>query len=90
MASLLTETLLSNASDIAPSFRRKQLPRGWCATAETRAELNARSWQDIEDARKWVRSAPNDRGLRQSLKATTEQLKHLRVEAVQRFLDDNV
>ena len=28
MASLLTETLLSNAADIAPPFRRKQVPKG--------------------------------------------------------------
>ena len=42
MASMLTETLMSNAADIAPPIRRKQVPRGWCATEETRAELNAR------------------------------------------------
>ena len=63
MASLQTETLLSNVADIAPPIRRKQVPRGWCATEETKAELNAR-WQDREDARKRVSSAPNDRGLR--------------------------
>ena len=38
MASLLTETILSNAADIAPPILRKQVPRGWCATEETRAE----------------------------------------------------
>ena len=42
MTSLLTEMLLSNAADIAPPIRRKQVPRGWCATEETKAELNAR------------------------------------------------
>ena len=42
MTSVLTETLLSNAADIAPPIRRKQVLRGWCATEETRAELNAR------------------------------------------------
>ena len=89
MASLLTETILSNAADIAPPIRRKQVPRGWCATEETRAELNAR-WQDRKDARKWVRSAPNDRGLQQTLKATIKQLKHTRAEAVQRFFEDYV
>ena len=41
MTSLLTETLLSNAANIAPSIRRKQAPRGWCATEKTKAELNA-------------------------------------------------
>ena len=87
MASLLTETLLSNAADIAPPIRRKQVLRGWCATEETRAELNAR-WQDREDARKRVRSAPNDRGLRQALKATIKQLKRTRAEAVQRSFED--
>ena len=66
MASLLTETLLSNAADIAPPIRRKQAPMGWCATEETKAKLNAR-WQNREDARKRVRSAPNARGLRQAL-----------------------
>ena len=50
MTSLLTETILSNAADIAPPIRRKQVPRGWCATEDTKAELNAR-WQDREDAR---------------------------------------
>ena len=40
--SLLTKTLLSNAADIAPPIRRKPVPRGWCATEETKAELNAR------------------------------------------------
>ena len=89
MTSLLTETLLSNAADIAPPIRRKQVPRGWCATKETKAELNAR-WQDREDARKRVRSAPNDRGLRRALKATTKQLKRKRAEAVQRFFEDYV
>ena len=67
MTSVLTETLLWNAADIAPPIRRKQVPRGSCATEETKAELNAR-WQDREDARKRVRSAPNDRGLRRALK----------------------
>ena len=43
MASLLAETLLSNVADIAPPIRRKQVPRSWCATEKTRAELNARS-----------------------------------------------
>ena len=89
MASLLTETLLSNAADIAPPTRRKQVPRGWCATEETKAELNAR-WQDREDARKRERSAQNDRGLRRVLKATTKQLKRTRAEAVQRFFEDYV
>ena len=87
MTSLLTETLLSNAADIAPPIRRKQVPRGWCATEETKAELNAR-WQDSEDARKRVRSAPSDRGLRRALKATTKQLKRTQAEAVQRFFED--
>ena len=89
MASLLTETILSNAADIAPPIRRKQVPRGWCATEETIAELNAR-WQDREDTRKRVRFAPNDRGLRQALKATVKQLKRTRAEAVQRFFEDYV
>ena len=87
--SLLTETLRSNAADIAPPIRRKQVPRGWCATEETKAELNAR-WQDREDARKQARSAPNDRGLRQALKATTKQLKRTRAQAVERFFEDYV
>ena len=89
MASLLTETLLSNAADIAPPIRRKQVPRGWCATEATKPELIAR-WQDREDARKRVRSAPNDRGLRQALSATTKQLKRTRAEAVQRLFEDYV
>ena len=89
MTSVITEALLSNAADIAPPIRRKQVPRGCCATEETKAELNAR-WQDREDARKRVRSAPNDCGLRRALKATTKQLKRTRAEAVQRFLEDYV
>ena len=40
--SVRTETLLSNAADIAPLIRRKQVPRGWCGTEETKAELDAR------------------------------------------------
>ena len=63
------------------------MPRCWCATEETRAELKAR-WQDREDARKRVRSAPNDRGLRQALKATIKELKRTRAEAVQRLFED--
>ena len=86
MTSVLTEKLLSNAADIAPPIWRKQVPRGWCATEQTKAELNAR-WQDREDARKRVRSAPNDRGLRRALKATTKRLKRTRAEAVQRFFE---
>ena len=89
MTSLLTETLLSNAADIAPPIRSKQVPTGWCATEETKGELNAR-WQDREDARKRVRSAPNDRGLRRTLTATTKQLKRTRAEAVQTFFEDYV
>ena len=80
------DALLSNAADIAPPIRRKHVPRGWCATEETKAELNTR-WQDREDATKRVRSAPNDRGLRRALKATTKQLKRTRAEAVQRLFD---
>ena len=79
MTSLLTETLLSNAADIALPIRRKQVPRGWCAIEEVKAELNAR-WQDREDARKRVRFAPNDLGLRRAFKATTKQLKRTRAE----------
>ena len=89
MFSLLTKPLLSNAADIAPPIRRKQVLRGWCATVETKVGLNAR-WQDREDARKRVRSAPNDRGLRRALKAATKQLKRTRAEAVQRFFKDYV
>ena len=51
--------------------------------------MNAR-WQDGEDARKRVRSAPNDRGLRRALKTTPKQLKLTRAEAVQRFFEDCV
>ena len=87
MASILNETLLPHAADIAPPIRRKQVPRGWCATEATKAELNAR-WQDGEDARKRVRSAPNNLGLRRGLKATTKQLKRTRPEAVQRCFED--
>ena len=89
MASLLTEMLLSNAADRAPPIRRKQVSRGWCATEATKAELHAR-WQDREDASKRVRSAPNDRGLRQALTATTKQLNRTQAEAVQRFFEDYV
>ena len=89
MTSLLTETILSNTADKAPPIGRKQVPRGWCATEETRAELNAR-WQDRENARKRVRFSPNDRGLWQALKATIKQLKRTRAEAVQRFFEDYV
>ena len=42
MTSILTETLLSNVAHIVPPIRRKQVPRGWCATEETKSELNAR------------------------------------------------
>ena len=55
----------------------------------TKAELNSR-WQDREDARKRVRSAPNDHGLRRALKAITKQLKRTWAEAVQRFFEDYV
>ena len=65
------------------------MPRGWCATEETKAGLNAR-WQDREDARKRVGSAPNDRGLWRAFKATTKQLKRTRAEAVQRVFEDCV
>ena len=46
--------------------------------------------QDRKDERKRVRSAPNDRGLRRALKATTKQLKRTRAEAGQRFFEDYV
>ena len=42
MTSILPDTLLSNAADIAPNIRRKQVPRGWCATEDTKVELNVR------------------------------------------------
>ena len=42
MTSVITGTLLSNAADIAPPIRRKEVPRGWCTIEETIAELNAR------------------------------------------------
>ena len=89
VTSVLTETLLSNAADIAPLTRCKQVPRGWCATAKTKAEVTAR-WQDREDARKRVRYAPNGRGLQRALKATTKQLKRTRAEAVQTFFKNYV
>ena len=89
MTSVLTETLLSNAADIAPPIRRKQVPRGWCATEKTKAELDAR-WQDRQDARKRLRSAPNYRNLRRALKSISKQLKRTRAEAVQRFFEDYV
>ena len=83
----LIETLLSNAADIAPPIRRKQVSSSWCATEATKAQLHAR-WQDREDASKRARSAPNDRGLHQALKATFKQLNRTRAEAVQRFFED--
>ena len=89
MTSVLTETLLSHAADVVPPIRCKQVRRGWCATEATKAELNAR-WQDREDARKRVRSAPNNRGLPRALKATTKRLTRMRAEAVQRFFEDYV
>ena len=85
MTSALTKTLLSNAADILPRIRRKQVSRGWCATEETKAELDAR-WQDREDARKRLRSAPKGRGLRRALKATSKHLKRTRAEAVEEVL----
>ena len=63
MTSLLTETLLLDAADIASPMWRKKEPREWCATE---AELKARL-QDREDAMKRVRCAPNDRGLQRGL-----------------------
>ena len=60
-----------------------------CDRGYERGDLNAR-WQDREDARKRVRSAPNDRGLRRAVKVTTKQLKRTRAEAVQRFFEDYV
>ena len=50
VTSAQTKNLLSRAADIAPPIRCKPVPRGWCATEETKAELGAR-WQDREDAR---------------------------------------
>ena len=47
-------------------------------------------WQDREDARKQLSSAPNDPGLRRALKATSKQPKRTRAEAVQRFFEDYV
>ena len=86
----LRRYIQSNAADIAPPIRRKQVPpRGWCATEATKAELNAR-WQDREDVRKRVRSALNDGGLRQALRATIKQLKRTRAKAVQKFFEDYV
>ena len=81
ITSLLTETLLSNAADIASPIRLNKVPRGWCATEETKAGLKARQ-KGMEDARKWVRSAPNDRVLRRALKVTTKQLRHKRAANV--------
>ena len=49
--------------------------------------VNAR-WQYREEVRERVRSAPNDRGLRRALQATTKQLKRTRAEAVQRYLEN--
>ena len=64
MTSLLTETLLSKAADLAPSIRRKQVPSGWCENEnETKAEMITR-WEERGDARKRVCSALTDRGLR--------------------------
>ena len=89
MTSVLTETLLSSSADIAPPIRRKQAPSGWHATEETKAELDARL-QDGEDARKRLRAASNDRGLRRALKATSKHLKRTRAEAVQRLFENYV
>ena len=87
MTPVLTAILRSNAEDIrAPPIRCKQVPRGWCAPERTDAEFNAR-WQDREDVKKQVRSAPTDRSLPRSLKATTQKLKRTRAEDVQRFFD---
>ena len=56
---------------------------------ETKAELTAR-YQYREDRRKRVRSAPNDRGLRRTLKAATKQLNRTWAEAVQRLFEHYV
>ena len=80
MTSVLDKTLRSNAAEISPPIRRKQVPRGWCTAEEAKAELDARC-QDREDARKRLRSAPNDRGLRRALKMTRKRQKRTRAEA---------
>ena len=87
-AATLAEALLSTAARLAPSARRKQGPRGWCAPEEVKAELHTR-WLDREDARTRLRVNPSDKNLRKALKAATKQLKCARAD-VQRFFGEYV
>ena len=88
-AATLAEALLSTAARLAPSARRKQGPRGWCAPEEVKAELHTR-WLEREDTRTQLRANPSDRNLRKALRAATKQLKRARAEGVPRFFEEYV
>ena len=75
---------MSTAARLPPPVRRKQGPRGWCASEEVKAELHTR-WLEREDARTRLRANPSDRNLRKALKTATKQLIRTRAEGVQRF-----
>ena len=88
-ASLLTNTLLSSAADMASPIRRKQVP-GAGVRPRRRKRSSLHDVRIREDAMKRACSAPNDRDLRQALKATTKHLKSTRAGAVQKFFEDHV
>ena len=90
MTPVLTETLMSIAVDIAPPIRRKQVPRGWCATEETKACFST------HDGR-IGKTRGNGFALLQMIvvygeprRRSAKQPKRTRAEAVQRFFEDYV
>ena len=86
MVTVLNQTFLSTAANLAPPIEHKQGVGGWCATEEAKAEMHSK-WQEREDAKKRLHAAPNDRILRKTLKVAECKLERARAATVLRFFD---
>ena len=84
IAAGMADVMLSIAAELAPRPKCPRGPQGWCADPGVRAEMNA-AWQQREEARRSLRSDPNNSSLRKAVKTAGKNLEKFRKTAVLSF-----
>ena len=80
----MADIMLSIAAELAPRSKRPRGPQGWCADPGVQAEMNA-AWQQREEARRSLRTDPNNGILRKAVKTSCKNLEKVRKTAVLTF-----
>ena len=89
IATDMADVMLSAAAELVPRSKRPHGAQGWCAGPGVKAEMNA-AWQQIEDARRYLRAEPHNSNLRKAVKMAAKNLRKVRKGAVLSFFLDFV